>query len=179
MSVKITYLVHGTTTDNETGKSTGWAHGELSELGIKQSKELKDSIKNIDFETVFCSDLKRAIDSANIAFKDEFKIIQDEKLRECNYGDLNESDEHLVKYENHINEVFPGGESMKDVEKRIKLFLDYLKKEYDGKSIAIVAHKAPQLALEVLLNGKTWEQAIEEDWRKTKSYQPGWIYTVD
>ncbi len=42
MAVKITYFVHGTTTDNETHRSTGWNPGELSELGIKQSKELKD-----------------------------------------------------------------------------------------------------------------------------------------
>lgn len=49
MSVKIIYFVHGTTTDNETGKATGWAGGELSELGIKQAKELKNQIKDKDF----------------------------------------------------------------------------------------------------------------------------------
>lgn len=27
MSVKITYFVHGTTTDNENGIATGWAPG--------------------------------------------------------------------------------------------------------------------------------------------------------
>jgi hypothetical protein len=29
------------------------------------------------------------------------------------------------------------------------------------------------------VNGKTWEQALAEDWRKTKSWQPGWEYTFD
>ena len=38
--VKITYFVHGTTTDNEQGLATGWAPGELSQVGIKQSKDL-------------------------------------------------------------------------------------------------------------------------------------------
>ena len=33
-------------------------------------------------------------------------------------------------------------------------FLDFLKKNYDGKSVAIVAHKAPQLVLDVLLKNK-------------------------
>ena len=60
----------------------------------------------------------------------------------------------------------------------IKEFCDYLKENYDGKHIAIVAHKAPQLALQVLLEGKTWKEAIDQDWRKTKSWQPGWIYEV-
>jgi hypothetical protein len=41
-----------------------------------------------------------------------------------------------------------------------------------------MAHKAPQLALEVILNGKTWEQAIREDWHNQKAWQPGWIYNL-
>ncbi len=37
MDVKITYFVHGTTTDNLEHKSTGWLPGELAEKGIEQS----------------------------------------------------------------------------------------------------------------------------------------------
>jgi len=42
-----------------------------------------------------------------------------------------------------------------------------------------VAHKAPQLALDVLLRNKTWEQAFTEDWRKKKAWQPGWEYVIE
>jgi hypothetical protein len=52
-------------------------------------------------------------------------------------------------------------------------------KNYDGKHIAIVGHKAPQLALDVLLKGMAWEEAFETDWRKTKSWQAGWEYNLD
>lgn len=179
MSIKIIYFVHGTTIDNKEGGSTGWAPGVLSKLGIKQAKELKDQINDKDFDVMFCSDLKRAVDSANLGFKDDYKIIQDKRLRECNYGDLNQAEEKLVNYSNHILNPFPNGESLEDVERRIKDFLEMLKKDYSGKYIAIMAHKAPQLALEVLLNNKTWEQAIAEDWRKKKAWQPGWIYTIE
>ncbi|MBT4120740.1 MAG: histidine phosphatase family protein [Candidatus Magasanikbacteria bacterium] len=178
MSVKITYFVHGTTTDNENGLSTGWAQGKLSELGINQAKELGKLTKDQQFDVVFCSDLNRAVHSAELGFADKHKIIIDERLRECNYGDLNEASEHDVIYENHINEPFPNGENLKDVKKRIADFLEFLKSNYDGKHIAILAHKAPQLALEVLLNNKTWEQSIDTDWRKTKSWQPGWKYNA-
>ncbi len=37
MSIKITYFVHGTTTDNEKEISSGWFDAELSELGEKQN----------------------------------------------------------------------------------------------------------------------------------------------
>ena len=65
-----------------------------------------------------------------------------------------------------------------DVEKRVRDFCKFLVEKYDGKKIAIVAHKAPQFALEVITKGITWEEAIEKDWRKTKAWQPGWEYIL-
>ena len=88
-------------------------------------------------------------------------------------------DSKLVVYKDHIETPFPNGESMKDVEKRMRSFLLFLKENYDGKKVAIVAHRAPQLAFEVITKGKTWEEAIEEDWRNTKNWQPGWKYVVE
>jgi len=127
--VKITYFVHGTTKDNEKKISTGQADGELSELGIKQSKELVNQIndkKDKKFDVVFCSDLKRAVDSAKISFSN-YKIIQDKRLRECDYGELNQAKEEKVVYLDHIDKKFPNGESLKDVEKRMRDFLEFLK----------------------------------------------------
>ena len=178
MAVRIIYFVHGTTTDNQERKSTGWLPGELSELGIRQSIDLKNKINLDEIDLVISSDLKRAIDSANYTFKEFKTIINDERLRECNYGDLNGYDSSLVIDEDHITEPFPNGESMLDVEKRIKDFSSYLKENFDGKTIAIVAHKAPQLAFEVITKNITWEEALEKDWRKTKSWQPGWEYII-
>ncbi len=180
MAVRITYFVHGTTTDNERGILSGWADAGLSDLGIKQALELKDKIKNKKFDVVFCSDLKRAVDSAKLTFEGITPIIQDKRLRECNYGEYNAQSSVIVEpmQENHITERFPEGESCEEVKNRIADFLKFLKQDYDGKDVAIVAHKAPQLALEVLLKSKTWEQAFTEDWRKTKAWRPGWEYII-
>lgn len=180
MSVKITYFVHGTTTDNEKEISSGWYDVGLSDLGIRQSQELKDKIKDKKFDVVFCSDLKRAVDSAELTFKGDVEIIQDKRLRECNYGKFNAKPSEIVEpmQEENITKPFPEGESYEDVKARIQDFLNDLKKNYDGKHVAIVAHKAPQLALDVILKNKTWEQAFAEDWRKTKSWQPGWKYIL-
>ena len=78
----------------------------------------------------------------------------------------------------NIIKRFPGGESYEDVKIRISSFLDYLKKNYNNKSVALVAHKVPQLALDVLLKDKTWQQVFADDWRKNKAWQPGWEYIV-
>ena len=175
MPVKITYFVHGTTTDNENGISTGWNQGDLSELGKRQSMELKNLIKGEKFDVVFSSDLERAVDSANLAFG---RCIQDKRLRECNYGDYNGASSGIVERmaEKCVEKSFPNGESYMDVEKRMRSFLDDLKKKYQDKCIAIVSHRGPQLALDVILKGKTWKQAFREDWRLKKEWKPGWDY---
>ncbi len=176
MSVIITYFVHGTTMDNIDKFASGQADIGLADIGIEQAKKLGELVKD-NFDVVFVSDLKRAIDSAQLAFNNKFEVIQDKRLRECDYGDLTQKSKIWDNSE-YIEESYPNGESYKDVEKRIKSFLFFLIENYNGKHIAIVAHEAPQLALDVLLRGRTWLQATEENWRKQKAWQPGWKYEI-
>lgn len=181
MAVRITYFVNGNTTDYEEWLSSWRYDVELSEVGIGQSMELKNQVDISVFDVVFCSDLKRAVDSAKLAFENNIPIIQDKRLRECNYGEYNGKASALVEplQEKNINEKFPEGESYEDVKKRIEEFLDFLKNNYNDKHIAIIAHKAPQLALDVIIKGKTWEEAFAEDWRKKKEWQPGREYILE
>ncbi len=180
MAVKITYFVHGTTTDNEKDLATGWSQGQLSKKGIKQAKELGTAVSGRKFDAVFCSDLKRAADSADLAFSGIAKIIKDKRLRECNYGDFTgrPAEEVRSRMKEQIDVPFPNGESYRDVEKRIAGFLEFLRRSYDNRHVAVVAHQAPQFALDVLIKRKTWEEAIEQDWRKSMNWQPGWEYTA-
>jgi broad specificity phosphatase PhoE len=179
--MKITYFVHSITKDNEQGLATGWMQGELSEEGIKRAKALTGDLSTRNFDAVFCSDLDRAIQSTKIFFDDKYPVFIDWRLRECNYGDLdgNPAKEFKKNREQEYIEVpYPNGESYLDVERRIKSFLSDVTNLFPDKHIAIVAHQAPQLALEVITNNKTWEQAIKDDWRKTGAWQPGWDYKV-
>jgi broad specificity phosphatase PhoE len=181
MTVQITYFVHGTTTDNEQHVSSGWNNVGLSELGIRQSVNLKEQTKDKTFDVVFCSDLQRAHQSAKLAWEGIYPIIPDARLRECNYGELNGASSEIVEpmqEDECLQKPFPGGESYEDVKARVSDFLEFLEKNYDGKHIAIVAHKAPQLALDVLIHGKSWQQALAEDWRKAKAWRPGWEYSL-
>ena len=176
MAVKIIYFVHGTTTDNSAKLCSGWKQAKLNEIGIQQAINLGKSV-NYEFDIIFTSDLERAIDSAALAFPN-YEKIQDKRLRECNYGLLDGKSKKDVIYEEHIDKPFPEGESLNDVEKRIKSFLDFVKEKYDGKTIGIVAHRAPQLAIEVIAKKIPWSKAIADDWRKTGSWQPGWEYII-
>ncbi len=103
MKTKLIYFVHGTTYDNASKKCSGWKQVELNDLGREQALNLGKVNKDINFDVIFTSDLVRAIESANIAFPNVLKI-QDKRLRECNYGDLDGEDKHLIVYEEHIDE---------------------------------------------------------------------------
>lgn len=178
MKTELIYFVHGTTYDNASKRCSGWKQVELNELGKEQALNLGNVNKDIKFDVIFTSDLIRAIDSANIAFPN-VKKIQDKRLRECNYGDLDGEDKNLIVYEDHIDVPFPNGESLKDVEVRVQSFINDILKEYKGKTIGIVAHRAPQLAFEVITKNISWEIANENDWRKTGDWKPGWKYEID
>jgi broad specificity phosphatase PhoE len=177
--VHITYFVHGTTTDNEQGLATGWLPGELSEKGRTQAEELGQQIARRHFDVVIASDLQRAIDTARTAFKGH-EVTTDFRLREANYGDNNGKPTKLFKahMEDFIDTPFPNGESYRDVEVRLRSLCDDLRQKYDNKRVALVAHQGPQLALDVIITGKSWPQAIAEDWRNTHAYQDGWDYTL-
>lgn len=178
MKTNLIYFVHGTTYDNASKKCSGWKQVELNDLGKEQAKNLGKVNAPVKFDIIFTSDLIRAIDSANIAFPDVPKI-QDKRLRECNYGLLDGEDKKLIVYEDHIDIPFPNGESLKDVENRVRDFISYLQENYQGKTIGIVSHRAPQLAFEVITKNITWEEANKNDWRKTGAWQPGWKYNID
>lgn len=181
MSVRLTYFVHSITTDNEEGVATGWLSGKLSEEGLKRARVMRPVMDMMNFDVVFCSDLTRAVESADIFFGGRYRIVQDERLRECNYGDQNGGSAKEVKKDmlTKIHEPFQNGESYSNVESRIADFCGFLKENYEGKRVAVVSHQAPQLALDVLVKKLTWEQSIEGDWRKDKAWQPGWEYIIE
>ncbi|MCX4384224.1 MAG: histidine phosphatase family protein [Clostridia bacterium] len=173
--IDLVFFAHGTSVDNEEHRSSGWHDCALSSLGEEQTIRARDSLLYRDFDLYYSSDLVRAKQTANILFPDK-NIIYDSRLRECNYGILNGTLGRQVVYEDHIESKFPQGESLINVQERMEWFLSELLKSYDGKRIAIVSHRAPQLALEVIINKLPWQDVINNDWRLKGKWQPGWLY---
>ena len=173
--IDLVFFAHGTSVDNEEHRSSGWNDCILSPLGERQTKKAHDDLYYKDFDLYYSSDLIRSKQTASILFPNK-KIIYDSRLRECNYGLLNGTIGRQVVYENHIEAKFPQGESLVNVQERIEAFLADMLRDNDGKRIAIVSHRAPQLALEVIINQCSWEDAISNDWRLKGKWQPGWLY---
>src|SRR5688500_7065437 len=117
MAVRIIYETHSITTDNEAGIATGWLPGELSEQGRALARDLGERRRQT-VDVVFSSDLARAVETARIAFDASgIPLLQDARLRECNYGELNGAPvAQLAPVRiRHIDRPFPGGQSYREV----------------------------------------------------------------
>lgn len=177
MAVEIIFEAHGTTYDNEAHLSSGHFDVELSPLGIEQSKEMGERYKDDHFDAIFCSDLQRSYKSGELAFSNKFPIIKDARLRECDYGELTQHPSAEVDGEKvkRISVPFPSGESYEQTAERMKSFLQDLLKDYDGKRVMIIGHRATQYGLEHWIKGLPLEEVIPAPWK----WQPGWTYTLE
>ncbi|HEY9345399.1 MAG TPA: histidine phosphatase family protein [Inquilinus sp.] len=177
MAVELVYETHSTTEDNETGIATGWLPGRLSQAGRAQAAELGRRRRNDGLAAVFVSDLARAVETAAIAFSGlAIPIHQDKRLRECNYGDLNDCPvETLAAMRGrHIERPFPGGQSYRQVVEATENFLKDVKDRWNGARVLVIAHSANRWALRHLLDGARLEDLVEAP----LEWQPGWTFVV-
>jgi broad specificity phosphatase PhoE len=177
MAVEIVYETHATSTDNEAGIATGWLPGRLSAAGRRQARELGERRRDESIAAVFVSDLRRAVETAEIAFAGRgIPIMQDVRLRECNYGELNGALVTRVAKQRcrRIDEPFPGGQSYREVVSQTQDFLRELAADWDGKTALLIAHSANKWALDCLLKGCALEELVEAPF----NWQEGWRYVL-
>ena len=175
--VTIIFESHATTYDNEAHRASGFNDVELSPKGAEEARGLGKRYEDEHFDAIFCSDLRRAYKTAEIAFGDKYKIIKDARLRECDYGDYTGRASEEIERERpmRIKEPFPNGESYTQTNIRMKSFLEDLLKEYDGKRVMIIGHRATQYGLKYFVQGIPLEEITTEKF----VWQPGWKYEFD
>jgi broad specificity phosphatase PhoE len=82
----LVFETHATSFDNEAGLASGWFDVGVSATGEEQARSLGVRRRNDHLAAVFCSDLTRAVRTAEIAVGDRaVPIIPDPRLRECDY----------------------------------------------------------------------------------------------
>jgi broad specificity phosphatase PhoE len=175
VAVQVVFETHSTTLDNERGIATGWLPGELSPQGRENARELGERRRDDGIACVFTSDLRRAVETVEIAFAGSgIEIRRDERLRECNYGELNGGPvERLEPRSRFVVEPFPGGESYRDCLEKLRNFLADVEREFDGRRVLVIAHSAQRYALRAIFDGVPLEIAADAPFR----WQEGWEYS--
>lgn len=178
MTVSLVYETHSLTEDNETGHATGWLPGKLSKEGRALAAELGARRRDDGIAAVFVSDLARAAETATIAFAGtDIPINYDDRLRECDYGELNGCPVEALRNERpkHISAAFTGGQSYEDVVEQTRDFLLEIARQFDGRRVLVIAHSANKWALDVILEGKRLEDLVGRPF----AWQEGWEYILD
>jgi len=150
------YLVrHGQTEWNIKKRMQGQKDSPLTDLGIKQAKELGKKFKNIHFDAVFSSDLLRAKRTAEIVVAEKkLAIITTKLLRERNFGQYEgynwekfyeKFNQSLKKYkklteDEYFRHKLEGVESDEEVVGRFITFIREIAVGYLGKQVMLVSH---------------------------------------
>ena len=174
--MRIYFATHGTSEDNEAGIASGWKDAPLSETGVRQARELGERFADIHIDLVCCSDLRRASETAGIAFAGRVPIVEDARLREFDYGDLNGADRDLVFGMNTacIDTHYPNGESCRQAVDRVHDFLRELIHAHPRETVLIVGHRATHHGLDTFAGRMT----LEECMATTFEWQPHWVYDL-
>jgi len=99
---------------------------------------------------VFASDLRRAPETAEIAFDGSpVPMLMDWRLRECDYGKLNgtsAADVHAHRPQ-YLDRPYPDGESWRAAVARVGRFLGDLPSRWEGKRVLVIDHVATRWGL--------------------------------
>jgi 2,3-bisphosphoglycerate-dependent phosphoglycerate mutase len=177
VSVDVVFETHSWSVDNDRGVASGWLDGPLSERGRLLAAELGDRRRSDDFACVFTSDLRRAVETAEIAFAGtDTPIIEEWRLRECNYGALNGVPRARMDVEgpSRIDDRHPDGESWQEAILRVEAFLRDLMVTREGERVLIIGHMSAWYALEHLVNGIP----LSEVWQMAFRWREGWSYRL-
>lgn len=128
---------HGETEENRRHILQGLMPGTLTEEGKQQIERSVDSLKELAFDLILCSDLKRCQDTAAIINSQlHLQVINTPLLRERDWGSATG-----MVVDGVTKIVIPSdAETVDNMKKRAKLFLDYVKAAFPGKTVLAVSH---------------------------------------
>src|SRR5690348_12260376 len=90
MAIEVVFETHALSEDNEQRVATGWLPGRLSAAGRDNAAAMGRRRRDDGIAAVFCSDLRRAAETAEIAFAGSgIPVLYDWRLRECDFGERN------------------------------------------------------------------------------------------
>jgi 2,3-bisphosphoglycerate-dependent phosphoglycerate mutase len=177
VAIAIVFETHSISEDNELGIASGWNHSRLSAHGRRLARELGDRRRDDGIAAVFCSDLRRARETAEMTFAHEpIPCLLDWRLRECDFGERNggEAAAHIRERILYIDRPYPGGESWRQAAARVNSFLDDLSLRWAGTRVLVIGHVATRWALDHYVNGVAFEALAAEDFE----WKPGWEYRL-
>lgn len=144
---------HGETEWNIQHRLQGWKDSPLTSKGINDAIALSQKISGIRFHSIYSSPSKRALNTVKILSGDkEIPIIQDENLREINFGEWEGKTKAEIneRFENEFSSLWESpdlydhqphnGESLSNVRRRVEEVLKKIIETNKDGNVLIVTH---------------------------------------
>ena len=136
---------HGETALNAENRVCGAIDLPLTDRGLLQARQLADSLLDKGIEAIYCSDLRRACQTAEAVGSALGLVPQpDPRLREMCFGSLERcprDDPEFNRRKQVFAERFPGGgESILQGAHRVYSFLDDILSTCRGRIVLVVSH---------------------------------------
>lgn len=133
---------HGETEWNLAGKLQGHRDSPLTAKGEQQAAALAATLSNRQIARVYSSDLGRAVQTGwAVAEHLGVELIQDERLRERSFGDLEgKPRRELDRFRLNPDDVVPGGESFRQSYERSVACLEELVEQNSHSAFAVICH---------------------------------------
>lgn len=155
---------HGRVPSNDSGIIVGRDDEELTEVGLKQARIVRDKLKNINFSAIYSSDVKRAIQTANIVNSNNLKIITDNRLAEREPGGAYGKKRKEIDKEEWnsliLDKTSDGAETLKAGLIRTESILTEIHKLYEKERVLIVTHNFICKCIWMLENNITDKEEI-------------------
>ena len=140
--MKLYVVRHGETTYNVENRICGISDVELTDLGRIQAEEAFIKLKDIHFDKVYVSPLKRAVDTARSITDKRYKLIIEKRIEEINFGifeGMSRDTQEFQQTKYNLGVHYQEGETFLNVVHRVYSFLDDLK-VMDYSNVLIVCH---------------------------------------
>lgn len=164
---------HGETMWNTEKRFQGWKDSPLTEKGRQMAVSLGSVFEKYNIDTVFCSPLKRARDTAELAlgYRDIPMIFIDE-LKEMNLGEwegkcLDElKEKEPEKFENYWNHpdryMSDTGENFNELIERIKKAIEKIREHKEVRNALVVTHGMSLKAFLHIFSGEDFTKVLKE-----------------
>lgn len=147
--MKVYVVRHGQSEGNRQELHCGWSDTPLSELGHRQAMRANGYLKDICFDRIYCSDLPRAVQTAQDALPGCCPVLSP-KIREVGVGELAGrpmkecAAQYGELYERSVREqdFSPfGGETQAQMRTRVREFIKELEQLQGLECVAVFGHE--------------------------------------
>ena len=177
---RLLLIRHGESEGNRLGVFVGHTDLPLTDRGRQQAALTAQFLDPYPIDVLYASDLRRAYETAlPLAERRGLPVHKDPQLREINGGDwemkpfkelANLSPDDYRRWSEHLGACrCPGGESVAELQTRIRTEVDRLTALHAGKTICIATHATPIRVMKCVWLGLGLDQISSFGWAPNAS----------